>query len=408
MMLHFEPQWKVPASLPILFSDRISLTTAEILIMQRSLSGLLCSGIIVLGSTFLLWAQEVPMADLPATVTPKTTPAKKGEEKKKEEAEPPVVRRPKVVLPPQYMMLRLQDGSSIAGDLSIKEIQVTTEFGVLTVPIAKLKSFTPGLDSNKRAAETLQAKIKDLASDDYKTRELAHKDLAAMGPKISAQLAPHLQSENAEVKRHITEIMKEFEEQAAEEEDEDGNAKTERPWIKLDTIETTEFTVLGSIAPAEFKMSSKYGPLTIALGDVTRAERPTDAVAEEIRKTVSVPGQNLIQKSAKNTGIRVNAGDKITITATGSIVMTPWGGNAQSGPDGMPNYGWYMANTIPGGALVGRIGDKGTVFKIGSKHSFVAKTSGTLQLAIGMIADYANDSYNYPGEYKVKIKVDPQ
>ena len=134
-----------------------------------------------------------------------------------------------------------------------------------------------------------------------------------MGPKISAQLTPHAQSENAEVKRHITEILKEFEEQAEEEsDDEEGNTKAERPWIKLDTIETTEFTVLGSIAPAEFKMSSKYGPLTIALGDVTKAERPMDVVAEEVRKLVSVPGQNLIQKGTRNTGIRVNAGDKIT------------------------------------------------------------------------------------------------
>ena len=83
-----------------------------------------------------------------------------------------MVRRPKVELPPQFMMLRLQDGSSIAGDLSIKEIQITTEFGLLTVPIAKLKSFTPGLDSNKKAADMLQTKIKELASDDYKTREL--------------------------------------------------------------------------------------------------------------------------------------------------------------------------------------------------------------------------------------------
>jgi len=328
-------------------------------------------------------------------------------EGKTDEADVEPVRKPRAPLPPKHIVLKLLDGSTIAGDLSINEIKVKTEFGELTVPIAKIKSFTPGLDSNSKAAGDLKAKLKDLESDDYKTREQAHKDLAAMGPKIAKQLAPHLASENVEVKRHISEIMKEFEASAEEaDEDEEGGNKSQA-WINQDTIETTDFTVIGKISPAEFKMSSKYGPLTIALGDIVNASRPVDQ-RESLRRSLSVPGQNLAARSFKSSGIRVQAGDRVTITASGTITMSPWGTNASSGPDGMPNYGWYVPSTIPGGALVYRIGDKGTVAKAGTKVTFTAKTSGTLQLAIGMMAEYSNEGYNFPGEYKAKIKVDPQ
>ena len=76
------------------------------------------------------------------------------------EAEP--VRKPRAPLPPRYMNLKLQDGSTIAGELSIDSIKVTTEFGELNVPIAKLKSFTPGLDSNPTVSKQLGDKLKDL------------------------------------------------------------------------------------------------------------------------------------------------------------------------------------------------------------------------------------------------------
>jgi hypothetical protein len=331
--------------------------------------------------------------------------AKTEEAEPAPEAEP--VRKPRVPLPPRFMTLKLQDGSTIAGDLSIDEIKVTTEFGELSIPIAKLKSFTPGLDSNPTMSKQLADKLKDLESDDYQTREQAHKDLSALGPKISKQLAEHINSENAEVKRHVTEIMKEFEQLMEEASEEDEGAAQQKPWIDEDTIETLDFTVIGKVSPPEFELASKYGPLVVKLGDIIQASRPQDT-RENIQRSVTVSGQNLAQRSFKSTGIKLRAGDRVTITASGNITMTPWGGNASSGPDGMANYGWYVNGSIPGGALVYRIGDKGQVQKAGSRTTFTAKSSGTLQLAIGIQAEYAGQNYQFPGEYKTKVKVAPQ
>jgi gas vesicle protein len=333
--------------------------------------------------------------------------AKPGEKKKEEEAAVEVPRAPVVELGPKFIRLHLQDGSVISGDLSVTEVTVETQFGKLTVPISKIRSFTPGLDSNKKAAEQINALIEKLGGDDYKTREQAHKELSAMGVRVQRELEKHVGSENAELKRHVSEILKELEEAAEEQADDDAGSGGASPWIQLDTIVTTDFAVLGKVTPQDFTIDSKYGPLKIALGDITKAERETSA-RESYKTNMSVGGDTLAQRGFKSSGLKVQAGDKIVVKAEGSIVMSPWGSNAHSGPDGMPNYGWYIPNQIPGGALCARIGEKGQPFKVGRSLTFVAKNSGTLQFAIGIQGEYAGEGYQFPGEYKLKLRVDPK
>jgi hypothetical protein len=348
-------------------------------------------------------------AAVPAPIAPGGGPAAAEEAAKKGEAEENAVEVPRkapVQLGPKHVRLHLLDGSVISGDLSMSEIEVETTFGKLVVPIEKIRSFTPGLDSNPKKIAELEALINNLSSDDYKTREQAHKDLSAMGPKIQHELERFTGSDNAEIKRHVTEILKEFE-AAAEEGGDDEEGPIEQPWVRLDTVVTTDFTVVGKVSPKEFTIQSKYGPLQVALADVQMAARDA-GTKESLRKSVTVEGTNIAQRSFKSTGIRVEAGDKIVLKAEGNIIMSPWGSNAATGPDGAPNYGWYVPNQIPGGALVAKIGDKGTVFKVGRQSTFVAKNSGVLQLAIGIQAEYANEGYNYPGQYNVKLRIEPK
>ncbi len=336
-------------------------------------------------------------------------PGEAAKPEKKPEKEEPTVDVPRtaaVTHGPRYLKLHLFDGSVLTGDLSIAEIAVETQFGKLTVPIDKIRSFNPGLDSFPELSAQISSKIKSLGSDDYKTREAAHKELAAMGVKVQRELEKFVADDNAEIKRHVGEILKEFEE-AAEDGGEDEESTVEQPWIRLDTVVTSDFTVVGKVSPTEFKVASKYGDLNVKLADVRRAERDAGA-KESFRKSLTVAGENLAQRTFKSSGVRVQAGDKITFKAEGSIVMSPWGGNASSGPDGAPNYGWYIPNQIAGGTLVARIGEKGQIFKVGRQSTMVAKQSGVLQFAIGMQGDYAGDGYQFPGEYRVKVKIDPK
>ena len=157
-----------------------------------------------------------------------------------------------------------------------------------------------------------------------------------------------------------------------------------------------------AISPA-VHIQTKFGPLAVDLASI-RSSNANDGQAR-IRKAVSVSGADLAGSNYKNTGVRINRGDVVAITAEGSLVMSPWGNNVTSTPEGGANFQWYIPNKIPGGALCGRIGTSGEEFKVGSKHSFTATRSGVLYLGVGMNSQFANQGYNFPGEYSVKIRV---
>ena len=331
-------------------------------------------------------------------------PAKPDSPPSSQEDEEPVVEKT-APIDPQSIRLNLMDGSVITGKLEVKEIEIETKFGSLTIPVEAIKSFKPGLDSYPDLKQEVDGLIENLGSDDYAEREAARKSLARMGSRIESELKRHLEDGNAERVRQIKAILEEF--AAAEDfSTDDEDAAPESAWSRLDTVETTDFTVLGKISPQSFQVTSQYGPLNIQLAHIRTAERSL-GTKQQVRRSLSVSGQNLSNLAFKNSGIRLQRGDRVSVAAEGQIMMTPWGSGTTSTPDGGVNFG-ADPNQIPGGALVARIGDSGKVFKVGSKHSFQADRSGTLQFAIAMQYDYAQGNYQFPGEYKLKIKVDPK
>lgn len=352
-------------------------------------------------------APETVVEETVVEASPAEGASKKPPEEKSTEGEAETVRPPAAPVNPRVVRFHLMDGSMVSGELTIDQISVATEFGELVVPIPALSSFTPGLGSYPKVAGEIDALIDKLGSDDYQTREQAHKDLGQMGLKVRRQLEAKKSDENAERKRHVEQLLKDLESLAEEQAElaEEGEEQLVTEWIADDTVVTSKFSVVGKISPQEFVMKSKYGPLNIKLSDIRKMDREK-ATNEAVVRRVEVTGNNLAQMSYKETGIRLEAGDKVSITADGQLVMSPWGNNMSSGPDGGQNFGWYAKNSIAGGALIGKIGNSSDEFKIGSKHTFTAKRSGMLKLAIAMQAQYAQQGYNFPGQYNVRVKVE--
>ncbi|MEQ8789135.1 MAG: hypothetical protein RIC55_22675 [Pirellulaceae bacterium] len=310
-----------------------------------------------------------------------------------------------VEIGPREIRLHLMDGSILAGDLTIDVLTIETDFGTLKVPIERLRGFRPGLDSYPQVTARFEKLTADLGDDDYATREDAHKQLLAWGLPIRQLLAQVGDGDNAERKRHRTEILAELEELA---EDADEFAEESAPpLVRRDTVVTTDFTIVGRIVEKEFNITSKYGDLVVKLADVDNGDRDIGG-AEPIHKRIGVDGTFVAQRQFKSSGIRLKAGDKVSIRAEGQIVMSPWGSEAYASPDGGVNYGWYLPSQIPGGALVAKIGSGGKVFKVGSRHAFVARSGGVLQLAVGIDNNYAGDGYSFPGKYDVRVKVEPK
>lgn len=292
---------------------------------------------------------------------------------------------------------RMMDGSLLAGELSIDEIVVETEFGILKVPVTSILSVTPGLDSHPELQERIKQLIEDLGSSVFADRETAQKELLSIGQAARLALEERAKDKDAERKKRVNTLLEQFEELRTDEELDDA-----QELINQDTIETTSFTIVGDIKTDTFAIESKYGTLEARLSHIQNLERDVGEKTD-VRTTFFVEGTHLVQRSFKASKIRLEPGARVTISATGTIIMTPWG-NIPCSPDGNSSqFGWYLQNQIPAGALCARIGRNGKEFKVGSSHTFTAKTPGVLYFAIAMNSGQVNN--NFPGKYQLKIRV---
>jgi hypothetical protein len=301
----------------------------------------------------------------------------------------------------RLMRLHLMEGSVVAGRLSTETVTVDTAFGKLEIPVANIVSFTPGLDSHPEERKKIGRLIQQLGSNNAGERDAAQRNLTDMGKTIQSELSRYVMDEDTERRTRIQKILAELEET---DDDDDLDSAAAKPWLAQDSLETSLFTVVGKISPQTFDLQTQFGPLKVAISDIRRGERETEQ-KPEIRKTIAVRGENLIQLNMVATGVRLSRGDKLQITADGKLTMSPWGNNSFSTPDGSEQFQWYVPNQIPGGALVGRIGAGGKVFKVGSKHTQTVAKAGVLYLGIAMNPQFASQDYNFPGQYDVKLRV---
>lgn len=302
---------------------------------------------------------------------------------------------------PGVLKFHLMDGTIITGQLTTKSLPISTDFGDLVVPMEAIASFAPGLGSHPEIDKTINQFIAQLGSPDAKTRDKAQAQLLSYGPGLLPVLQEYTNDPDAERKVRIATITEEL--MGLDPDDFDAASGPTVSLNRLDHIVTERFTIAGQIQQKTFTIASKFGELTVQLKDIKSVQQMTTD-KPETRKTVAVSGMDMTCRNYKKTGIRVNRGDRIIISAEGRITMSPWGSNSVSGPDGMPNNGMYKGK-IPMGALAGRIGDSGEEFLVGSKKSFVAKKTGVLQLGFAMQQNWAN--YQFPGEYKTRIRVVP-
>ncbi|MGE5194548.1 MAG: hypothetical protein ACM3U2_18815 [Deltaproteobacteria bacterium] len=303
--------------------------------------------------------------------------------------------------PVRLMRLHLMEGSVVSGKLSTETVTVETAFGKLEVPVASIVSFTPGLDSHPEERKKIGRLIQQLGSNTAAERDAAERALTDMGKAVQNELARYSTDDDTERRTRVQKILAELEEA---EDDDDLDPSAARPWPSQDSLETTLFTVVGKISPQTFDLQTQFGPLKVAISDIRRGERDTEQ-KPEIRKTISVRGENLVQLTMASSGVRLNRGDRVQITADGKLTMSPWGNNSFSTPDGSEQFQWYVPNQIPGGALVARIGTSGKIFKVGSKHTMTANKPGILYFGIAMNPQFASQDYNFPGGYDVKVRV---
>ncbi len=295
------------------------------------------------------------------------------------------------------LKISLMDGSLLAGKLSVTELGIDTKFGALKVPIDQITAFMPGLQSHPKFQQTVNGYINDLAADAFADREKAQQALVKLGPDIRGELERQLKGADNEKAIRLQKILEDFDSAAGDEVD-----KT-HAWLNDDVIITPGFTVVGHITTPGFSLAGNYGTLQIKMEDV-REVRREGGEPEEIRKSFAINGTAIADRIYTNTGIKLAKGDQLIITAGGTIMMTPWGNNQTSTPDGSSNCGTVnSALGIYTGTLIGRLGDAGPMIKVGSKLTWTADKPGVFFLGIACQSNYSGNSF--PGAYDVKIRV---
>lgn len=117
--------------------------------------------------------------------------------------------------------------------------------------------------------------------------------------------------------------------------------------------------------------------------------------------------KNKIEVNSYTTysNIFIKKGDKVYLKATGAIKYGPLAGSG--GPEGIDGYEFYSANAnFKHGSLLGKIGEDGNWFLIGSYKTFTANDSGKLFLMVND-ADPSNNEGSFYIEYGINNEIKP-
>jgi hypothetical protein len=318
---------------------------------------------------------------------------------------------------------RLADDSTVKMALQNTSIEVATRYGKLTVPVAEIRRIDFGLRIPEETARRIDTALAQLAAKEFKQREAAAAELIKLRELSFHAVQKATSSTDLEVARRAKEIVKTLIETVPQE-------KLHLP--RHDTVVTLDFTLTGQVETASLKAKGPYfGEVSLKVCDIrTLRLLATD---RETPLAVDAGRHGGQQETWMDTGVTLRAGSGLRVLATGTVDLRPadagtflvgpdgqsprsarpLGGFGQPGPGGgrggRGGGGWgggggerLTASSTPlPGTLLGRIGEQGRVFVIGSRYEGTASEDGKLYLRIAPNSANSESS----GTYDVRVSL---
>ena len=277
--------------------------------------------------------------------------------------------------------VRLQSGTTLVGRMDPVEWQVRTAFGVLTVPVQSVRHVRFGRFANAERLAVVRDLITELASTSPERRHHARTSLRAAGAFAARDLMQAAQGhDDPEVKRISGELLDEM------------DLDEEEILPDLDEIQTDRFNLAGAIDLAAFKVTvPELGTLAVRRKDIVSIR----AFTHVRTKKFSLNANHIWPKGWLDTKLKIRKGEKLEIAAQGTLQFPNWG--QAFTPNGNPRMG--NMNGHAWGTLVAKVGENGTLFRVGSGYAGKADASGTLYFLI-MLQVRGQPS---TGEYTVKV-----
>jgi hypothetical protein len=289
---------------------------------------------------------------------------------------------------PNEVEIRLADGSRLRMLMLQEQIEIETKYGKLTAPTSDVRRIEFGV--KPAVAHQVEEAVKRLGDSSFQERENAMKELVAAGAPAYRALRKAANSKDAEIAQRARTAL--------------GQLRQKFPENKLqireeDLVQTAGFTIAGRILNPTLRVKSailaETQLNTADLVGIRWLSKVADVELEmEATKYAVNPGQWL------DTGIAFLLDEGMVITASGQLNLGNGPGpQSISGPEGLSP--WHGQGTHPPGALLGRIGENGDVFLIGTKYTRASRSEGNLYLQI-VASPYARTG-TVSGSYTVKL-----
>lgn len=309
--------------------------------------------------------------------------------------------------------LELHDGNIIKGTATISDIDLTTSYGKLIIPVNKVGNIRIGYGKDKSSSDKAWTYIKLLnSSTNDEVRKGAYNDLVKMGLKALSALDDYF----ADPKNIVeSDYSGEYTVDNAFEEIKTNNNINESSTAEdVVTIDNT-YNMGGTYNFTKLDVKTEYGTLTIPKEKIKSIDifvTSGNSSGELFFKLMANKNISGNQNGGwYKTGITLKAGQKFSMSANGEVTLAslsnsvykPDGSTKVSGAseytggeyEGSSNYPTY-------GMVVYKIGENSFEnLKAGAKFSGTAKTSGMLYISIYETVYNANNK----GSYNVKISV---
>jgi len=294
---------------------------------------------------------------------------------------------PKANLRTEDLIMHFHNGTSMRLVPLDKQLEIVTRYGKLLVPTSDIRRIEFGLHTPDDMARQVDEAMKDLESTDFQTRETAGKRLVALGRYAYPTLVKASKGSNLETTRRVQDLLK------------DMRKKYPAYQLKIrteDTLYTGDFAIVGTLSSPSLKVKSEqFGEATVKLSDL-RSAATSKGATEEIEVVVDASKYG-INNQWLETEFNVEGEVRLKISASGMVDIFPQGGGQYvCGPEGSDQLGQRGAH-MPG-QLLGRIGESGQPFLIGSNYEGTPQQEGKLYLHIWPFRQGPT------GSYTVKIR----
>jgi hypothetical protein len=297
--------------------------------------------------------------------------------------------------------ITLRDGSIYNGSINIKNIDLQTDYGKLSIPIKNVSSIGVGLTPDRSNKIKLENLATQLSNEIEETRKIAYDELLKIKAGEIFVLTDYLYSDKytppIDNSYSLDQLVSELN-TLLNLNDNVG----EKDIISIDG----EYTMGGVFTFPSVEIKTEFGALTIPKDKMSKIEITyVPSTGGESAKIINLPSSKYISGNPNGgwyrTGINVKKGQRITITATGEVTLASLS-NAKYSPNGAAGtLESTVNNTYPTyGQLVYKIGEIGTAVTAGAKFNGTMTESGMLYISIYETVYNAANT----GSYNVNIK----